>query len=796
MAASFIGLTVEVVLKQGGVIQGRVNAIDTNTSSLQLHDVHFLETGERVGNWTIQGPQILELNVVDTNTTPIQQHFTQSQPPSNRPSIVSNLPQAPLQSVAPPQPESFVDPAILSFGRRPTVVGTATSQLAPQEAPSTPMKVLSPEAMQSLPQNISPFVGTPTSPAPKKSLGRKKGKDAAATLKAPFSNLDINSAAEQEHLDDTDDPRAGSVRRISLTKTRTGKPMDDAAQSAWTTKKNNRKKRDIQASGDVDEASPEVSRKENAKAPGTFRGKGWRQTPILQDQPTASSPKTPSKQALQSGNRSSKKQQALDREARKNGWGTGDATDIQDMPEFDFASNLSKFDKSTIFAQMRTEDTTADDELLVSHNRIARPGNFGGKNLHPTENVLDSPTVNSRRISTQDSDSDATFDLEGSARTATKRTISRASSKRPSLRQNSILLEDGISSRDVPHIPRSIRGGAGYAGSSSHPTVSSPTPGRFTPPESPSASQVLQNVHFRIDTSNRVCPTVTPGGMAAIEEAAEVELGLSVEVMNESAARGIAEVAMAQLGTASSKTIRGSSRTDVRPVAIVLVGNHRAGARALASARHLRGRGVKVLACIVGVDRKVELEREVRKQSDTLVKLGGALRGWADTLIYLRKLYDSNSPPELIVEALLHPGKTFDDLISEDQRIVVDMIQFINKSGGGKDATISVDIPSGLNGSTGEAGLSEGGNDNLQVRANNVVCLGAPRIGLLRALQRASTKVTSSPADPLKWQIWVVDIGVNKAWKQSGMASSRGVRFGNEWIVPLKVFEGAEDGRA
>jgi enhancer of mRNA-decapping protein 3 len=53
----------------------------------------------------------------------------------------------------------------------------------------------------------------------------------------------------------------------------------------------------------------------------------------------------------------------------------------------------------------------------------------------------------------------------------------------------------------------------------------------------------------------------------------------------------------------------------------------------------------------------------------------------------------------------------------------------------------------------------------------------------------------SSSTDPLNWQIWVVDIGVNKAWKQSGMASSRGVRFGSEWIVPLKVYEGAEEGR-
>jgi enhancer of mRNA-decapping protein 3 len=604
----------------------------------------------------------------------------------------------------PAEPDNFVDPAILSYGRKPSAaaVGSVTANLVPQEAPSTPVKVKSPKVVASLPQNTSPFTGAPTSPAPKKGTGRKKGKNAAATLKAPFSNLDINSAAEQEHLDDTDDPRIDNIRRVSLTKTRTGKPMDDdTSHLGGTGKKNKRKqRRDVQASVDLDEPSTEAARKGNAN--GAFpRGKGWRQTPILQDQPTTSSPKTPAKQAASTVTRSAKKQQALDREARKNGWGTEDATDIQDLPEFDFASNLSKFDKRTIFAQMRTEDTTADDERLVSHNRTApRPGNFGGKNLHPTENVLDSPRMIPRQTSIQDSDTDATFDIENSTR-ATKRTISRASSKRPSLRQNSLLGEDGISSRDNPRVPRSIRGGTGYAGSSSHPTIGSPTPARFTPPESPSASQVIQNVHFRIDTSNRTCPTITPGGMTAIEEAAEVELGLSAEVMTESAGRGIAEVAMAQLGTASAKSIRATPRADSRPVAVVLVGNHRAGARALAAARHLRGRGVKILACILGTDRKVELEREVRKQADTLAKLGGAVRGWADTRTYLRKLYETDAQPELVIEALLTPGKNFDDLNGEDQRVVAEMVMFINKSGGGKDATLSVDIPSGLNGSTG-----------------------------------------------------------------------------------------------
>jgi enhancer of mRNA-decapping protein 3 len=621
----------------------------------------------------------------------VQNQYGQNAPPSHQPTLASVAHQEnaiPIP-IAQPQPDRFVDPAILSFGRKPSAIPPFTAervQPAPQEAPSTPVKVTPPTALEALPQNIAPFIGAPQQAAGKKSLSKKKGRDAAATLKAPFSNLDINSAAEQEHLDDTDEPtvRHENVRRVSVTKTRTGKPMDDGPPAAGAGKKNNKKKKGSgQAALDQDETNPELTRKGNAN--GTFRGKGWRQTPILQDQPITTSPRA---------KHASKKQRALELEAQNNGWATEDATDIQELGEFDFAGNLSKFDKRTVFAQIKTEDTTADDERLVSFNRTpARPGTYGGKNLHPTENVLDSPKIDTRRPSILDSDTDATFDIE-SVRTA-KRSISRASSKRPTHRQNSGIVEDPAVIRDVPRVPRSLRGG-GYTGSSSHATIGSPTPTRYTPPESPSVSQLIQGAHFRIDTSNRSCPTITPGVMAAIEEVAEVEFGLSAEIMTESAGRGIAEVAMVHL-TGSKRP----ARETLRSVAIVFVGNHRAGARALAAARHLRGRGVRVVACILGSDRKaVELEREVRKQAETLSKLGGVVRGWNDIKAYLKRI-DNEAQPELVIDALLAPGKTFDGLGAEDQRAVVEMISWINKPGVGKHGIISIDMPSGLNGSTG-----------------------------------------------------------------------------------------------
>lgn len=113
----------------------------------------------------------------------------------------------------------------------------------------------------------------------------------------------------------------------------------------------------------------------------TTRSKGWRQTPFTE--PNSSFQPFATLKKKGRGNR------RLD----ENGWATEDATDVQDMGEFDFEGSLAKFDKKTVFTQIQAEDGIADEDRLVAHNRISRakPGTAGGKNLHYTENVLDVP---------------------------------------------------------------------------------------------------------------------------------------------------------------------------------------------------------------------------------------------------------------------------------------------------------------------------------------------------------------------------------------------------------------------
>lgn len=72
-------------------------------------------------------------------------------------------------------------------------------------------------SVASLPKNTSPFVGH--------AKQRNVRKPSAATLEGPFSSLDIADAEDQ----DSDDRKTiqQPLRRTSITKTRTGKSMDD-----------------------------------------------------------------------------------------------------------------------------------------------------------------------------------------------------------------------------------------------------------------------------------------------------------------------------------------------------------------------------------------------------------------------------------------------------------------------------------------------------------------------------------------------------------------------------------------
>jgi enhancer of mRNA-decapping protein 3 len=112
----------------------------------------------------------------------------------------------------------------------------------------------------------------------------------------------------------------------------------------------------------------------------TTRSKGWRKTPLLEP--------NPSFQPFNSLKRNNRRGKQRIDEA---GWATEDASEVQELGDFDFERSLAKFDKQSVFQKIQAEDSIAEEDRLVSHNRIPRnvkPGTNGGKNYRYDENVL------------------------------------------------------------------------------------------------------------------------------------------------------------------------------------------------------------------------------------------------------------------------------------------------------------------------------------------------------------------------------------------------------------------------
>jgi enhancer of mRNA-decapping protein 3 len=270
--------------------------------------------------------------------------------------------------------------------------------------------------------------------------------------------------------------------------------------------------------------------------------------------------------------------------------------------------------------------------------------------------------------------------------------------------------------------------------------------------------------------------------MLAVEQIAIDEFGFTEELMAENAGKGIAEVALSAINPGGRRLARDNHNG--RPVIVVLAGNHRSGARAVAAARHLQGRGPRVMVALLGLERNLDLDPDVKRQVELFRKFGGSVRAWSETEEALKRL---QAPPELIIDALLGRQKEFDALGEADRRSVLDMVGWANKS---HASVLAVETPSGVGGSTGEVAILEG--EPLEVRAKHIVCLGAPRTGLLKAMQNGSGR------DPA-WLIWVVDIGVNQPWGNvmgvSGAKASRyGIKFGGDWVVQVQFESPDQEG--
>ncbi|KAL8705440.1 MAG: hypothetical protein Q9201_001464 [Fulgogasparrea decipioides] len=490
--------------------------------------------------------------------------------------------------------QSLPDPAILSFDRN-----------AAKAVPESPTKLanhvtIEPTAVPAAKPTI------PFETKPSESIG------ATATLTEPFTELTLNDAVSNGV---TEDQEQNTPARATPRKRRKRRPTKGRQD-------------------DPQMLSQDLPRP--ARTPK--RADGWGKPPFLQETTATKKPHPldapthRAEQRLDQARRGRRHHHMED----QNGWATEEATDIQDMGDFDFQGNLSKFDKRGVFEQLRQDDTTADEARLVSFNRLpARHGTNGGRNLHYTENVLDSPQQNGR--------------------------------------------------------------------------------------------------------------------MLELEQLATSEVGLSDDMMVENAAQCIAQLA---------RKIPTGDRV------VILAGNTKSGARAIAAGRQMRNHGMRVLIFVLGIEREEDLLEIVKRQLSIYRNSGGQL-------LSLEKLVamgtSGKKSVDLVVDALLGMHLSFEDLRTADQNAFFQLVSWANHSGG---PVLAVDVPSGMDAASGAIiGAS--------IIATHVLALGAPKKGLLEAkIQRRET---------LTWELFVADIGIsNSVWKKFGTKRRYGVNFGAEWIAELQ----------
>ena len=674
----------------------------------------------------------------------------------------------------------FVDPAIVSYGRqdarhvgRPldSQLNGPTSSLPQATLHSQLAPGASLHQQSTMPtQSAIPATTEKGGNVHKFGLGmNQENITPSATLSGPFNDLSLNGETHRETLDSEifKTPKQQSTEVLREQEMPSGQAANNSKRRA---RKSSHKGT---TTATQTQTLPEPYPPTNPQAAQKRRNrpqKGWRQTPLLSEPAMNDERPPPPPQATMTPNSDLKpasapyqkqtpdhpkgRRRRYREEKDQNCWATGEVADIQDMGDFDFEENLSKFDKRKVFDQIRQDDTTADEDRLVSFNRLPapKPGTTGGKNLHYTENVLDSHLQKGVEHS---SDSELEISETRMLRTSTKRGPSR---------KGSALVADNHHGSGSTFVADSV----GMARQiSAHSRAASPrikTDSSTTYPKS-SANAPLPS--FRLTSTNRSCPCISPLQMLELEQLATSDLGLTEDMMTENAARSIAETAY-NLSTTEDEEHPGRWST---PLVVILAGNHKTGSRAIAAARHLRNHGARVILCILGLEREDDLLDSVWRQLKIFRNCGGQAIKQHGLMRILRKL---QVPTDLIVDALLGMHVAFDDLRTDDQASYFQLIFWAN---GSDAATLSLDVPSGIDASTGM--LTTHDSQPLHLHAAHILSLGAPKTGLLTALERVEG------VDSLG--LYVADIGISPtAWKKFGTRRRYGVDFGGEWVVAVQ----------
>lgn len=279
--------------------------------------------------------------------------------------------------------------------------------------------------------------------------------------------------------------------------------------------------------------------------------------------------------------------------------------------------------------------------------------------------------------------------------------------------------------------------------------------------------------------------------MQTLENVARHEFGFSEDLLAENAGRGITEVVMRVLDDPAIRLRAAAASPPSTTTIVVLAGNNKSGIRALAAARHLRNHGINVLVCVVGIERERELLEDIRKQARLLRNFGGIIFTKSELFEHVSQASNtletaSQGFVTLIIDALLGLTTPFEELRKSDQATTYELMEWSNRN---EAFVMAIDLPSGIEPQTGRVNVIDGAK--LYVHPRYIVALGAPKVGLLKALESGDDRDIGMVGE---WKLYLADIGLGPViWRKVATKIRRGIDFDDKWVLELRYQPERED---
>lgn len=343
------------------------------------------------------------------------------------------------------------------------------------------------------------------------------------------------------------------------------------------------------------------------------------------------------------------------------------------MDEFDFAANLQKFDKKSVFEDISNNDHIDESNRLVSINRNDNKKEKYGidemvlkKNKHDgwdnNDNFDYSNVINGSNKAKKNTSSDTSQGNDSNISLQSRAVSTASYERKPSL--------------------------------------------------TPSFAQFFSSIY-----DESPVPTCSTLQISDVFTLCKTKFELTDQILNENAGNNLSDLVVNKIIGGFRIALKNHNEA---PLVLLLVGNNKAGSVALTTARHLFNKGMKTMVYLL-YNTKIsqdELFDEVDDELKRYSKIGGKMTNSIEQLEqYLNN--PDGSPLEFIIDGLQGFDTDINDYGEQESAEANKLIHWCNSS---KVPVLSLDIPSGLNPSSG----TNDSDESLVVNSRFVASIGLP----------------------------------------------------------------------